>query len=355
MTQPGQIHIVAGGQYGSEAKGHVAAQLHKRHKIHAAVRVGGPNAGHSAVDHTGRVWALRTIPVAAVVDPECELIIASGSEIDQTVLDDEITALEQAGFDITSRLLIDSQATVLEPRHIDHEGAIGLQERTGSTAKGIGAARAERLMRTALVADQVLDPDIVYANTGTHLQFMHERGRNILIEGTQGYGLGLHAGFYPFCTSNDCASIDFLAACHFQPHNLTHNWVVFRTYPIRVAGNSGPMVAETDWETLEALSGGHIKPERTTVTKKVRRVGKWDPVLAGDAIDANGGAKYPNLHCVLTFVDYLDPSLAGSTSYQQLTQSADAFDWIWWVEHDLGVQFDAFTTSNNTIIWRNEQ
>lgn len=350
MNRPGQIHVVVGGQFGSEAKGHVAAQLHHRYEIDAAVRVGGPNAGHSAVDSEGRVWALRTIPVAAVVDPNCELIIASGSEIDEQVLDYEINMLEAAGFDVTSRLSIDAQATLLQPKHIEHEQNIELQNKTGSTAKGIGAARADRLMRHALVADQVLNPDLIHGNTAAYLQGIHNAGGNILIEGTQGFGLGLHAGFYPYCTSNDCAAIDFVAACHIQPLNLTHNWVVFRTFPIRVAGNSGPMYGETDWETLAAETGGYIKPERTTVTKKVRRVGAWDSGLADDAILANGGSYYPNLHPVLTFVDYLDPDLANSTSLDQLLES-DAADWIRAVQTDLGIRFAGFTTSNSTIIW----
>lgn len=350
MSKPGQIHVVVGGQFGSEAKGHVAAQLHKRYCIDAAVRVGGPNAGHSAVDSDGRVWALRSIPVAAVVDPDCELIIASGSEIDEQVLDYEINMLEDAGFDVTSRLRIDSQATVLQPKHIDHEQNIALQNKTGSTAKGIGAARADRLMRQALLADQVVTPELVHGNTSAYLQHLHNSGANILIEGTQGYGLGLHAGFYPYCTSNDCAAIDFVAACHIQPLNHTNNWIVFRTFPIRVAGNSGPMYGETDWATLAAQTGGYIKEERTTVTKKVRRVGAWDSGLAAEALLANGSTAYPALYPVLTFVDYLDPNLSGSESLADL-QASPAADWIKATQKELGVHFAGFTTSNKTMIW----
>lgn len=351
MPKAGDIHVVAGGQFGSEAKGHVAAQLHKRYEIHAAVRVGGPNAGHSAVDANGRVWALRTIPVAAVVDPDCQLIIASGSEIDIEVLESEIEMLEKAGHEVVERLNIDYQATILEPTHIEQEQNIELQQRLGSTAKGIGAARADRLMRKAPIAGERLNDRYLHPDTATELQMLHNIGGNILIEGTQGFGLGLHAGFYPFTTSNDCAAIDFVAACHLQPHKPTHNWVVFRTHPIRVAGNSGPMYDETDWETLAAQSGGYIQPERTTVTKKVRRVAHWDHILAHDALLANGGTSYPHLYPVLTFVDYLDPALAGQTSWQSLISSS-AWPWICEREAELGVEFAGFTTSNRTIIWR---
>lgn len=347
----GNIHIVVGGQYGSEAKGHVAAQIHKRFNIDYAVRVGGPNAGHSAVDDQGRVWALRTIPVAAVVDPKCQLVIAAGSEIDLSVLEHEITMLEDAGFEVRKRLHVDGQATMLTQDHIDGEATASLQEKFGSTAKGIGAARADRLMRKALLADQVVGDDLIHPNTTAMLQEEHEEGADILIEGTQGYALGLHAGRYPYCTSNDCAAVHFLAQTGVQPHNLTYNWVVFRTFPIRVAGNSGPMFNETDWETLAAQTGGYIRPERTTVTKKIRRVAHWDDMLADEAIIANGGRTYPRLHPVLTFVDYLDPALAGVTDLQVLRDSV-AWSDIQDYEHAMGVKFAAFTTSNNTIIWR---
>ena len=66
----GKLQVIVGGQAGSEAKGHVAAQLASPELTPeglAAVRVAGPNAGHSAVDATGRKWALRQIPVAAVI------------------------------------------------------------------------------------------------------------------------------------------------------------------------------------------------------------------------------------------------------------------------------------------------
>lgn len=351
MSKAGDIHVVVGGQFGSEAKGHVAAQLHQRYKIHAAIRVGGPNAGHSAVDADGRVWALRTIPVAAVVDPDCQLVIASGSEIDIEVLESEIDMLERAGHNVIERLNIDGQATILEPEHIAQEQNIELQQRLGSTAKGIGAARADRLMRKAPVAADRLDDRYLHPDTAYEMQMLHQMGGNILIEGTQGFGLGLHAGYYPFCTSNDCAAIDFVSACHIQPHKQTDNWVVFRTYPIRVAGNSGPMFGETDWETLAAKSGGYIQQERTTVTKKVRRVGQWDHMLAMDAIVANGGVQYDRLHPVLTFADYLDPNLAGKTTWHELTTS-EAWSWICSREAELGIKFEGFTTSNRHIIWR---
>lgn len=349
------VNVVVGGQFGSEAKGHVAAILCQESRVGGSaycVRVNGPNAGHSVVDKWGHKWAFRTLPVAAPICPDMQLVIAAGSEIEVGVLKEEIERVEAAGYSVRQRLYIDEQATILTDLHKVEEANGLLTDRLGSTGKGVGAARADRLMRHAGLAKD--DPDLhelgFVCDTQAMLQGLAHRPPSkevdIVIEGTQGFGLGLHAGYYPFCTSGDCRSIDFLACAGITAWAET--WVVFRTFPIRVAGNSGPMFNEVTWAQLGATSGGYIQPEQTTVTKKTRRVGMWDDVLAQRALAANQPAR-----AVLTFVDYLDPLLAGSSDFQQLTESP-AWDWIGQTETALGQEFELFTTGPDTHIWRNQ-
>lgn len=366
------IHAIVGGQYGSEAKGHVAAQLTKRIRLIAPerrelhlVRVGGSNAGHSAVDAQGVTWALRQIPAAAVVDRDAWLYIAQGSEIDCDVLFDEIQRLDAAGFDVSSRLIIDRSATVVEPHHIEAETGSDINARTGSTQKGIGAARAARLMRQAKTAQQyerLRDAQHTlfhsFNDTATMFAQRHEEDAHIVIEGTQGYGLGLHTVNYPQTTSGDCRTVDLLAQIGYVPLNPKFNrdiftWLVFRTYPIRVAGNSGTMTGETTWETLSEMTGGYIKPERTTVTKKIRRVAEWDGALARAAIHANGG--YGNhLRICLMFCDYLDSNVAGVEDYDDFIDlmDSDAAEHLLDIERDFGgVEAAMYGTSASTVVW----
>lgn len=334
----GTIEVVAGAQFGSEAKGHVTDQLTRRwlatdpdHRVHV-VRVAGPNAGHTAHDPDGNPHALRTIPCAAVVDPEVVCYIAAGSEIDLDVLNHEIETLRAAGIQLKGRLYIDGQATILTPDHHQQETDANLTSNVGSTGKGIGAARADRLMRTATIAsDPTVDlhPDASII-TRTDMRYEHalRQGDHLIIEGTQGYGLGLHAGFYPFCTSSDCRAVDFLAMAGLVPwrdHVTRFNiWLVARTYPIRVAGNSGPLRYETTWEDLADQTDGYIKPERTTVTKKIRRVAEFDDQLVAEAIRANGGP--PTVKLALMFADYLDPQIAGADHINSI--SDHVWEWI---------------------------
>lgn len=351
-------HVIVGGQYGSEAKGHVAAQvalrLRETASVVACARVGGPNAGHSVQDATGRVFAFRTIPVTAPLfdDP---VVITAGSEIEISVLVSEILMLEEAGYHVRGRLFIDNQATILTAADHATESAGEFRSRFGSTSKGIGAARMNRLARTAELAKDhaaELRPFGVLMDTAPQLNLLAMTAA-VVIEGTQGYGLGLHAGHYPFCTSGDCRSIDFLAQAGISPHVPTKTWITYRTFPIRVAGNSGPMYYETDWGYLEEHSDGYIKPELTTVTKLTRRVGFWDPDLAKRALAANGGAGNPDVHTVLTFIDYIDPALAGCTRFDRL-QASHAWKWVERAERELGHQFSMFTTGPGTAIWRPE-
>ncbi len=171
-------------------------------------------------------------------------------------------------------------------------------------------------------------------------------GRDVVIEGTQGYSLGLHAGWYPFCTSSDCRVVDFLAMAGVCPVGVEiEPWVVLRTFPIRVAGNSGPMMEELTWEMLEKSSGGYIKAERTTVTQRIRRVGAWDPELARAAVSANGGGL---VSVALAMFDYWYPELAGATARDQLTH--EHWNRIRGVEREVGTGVKLLGTGPGSMI-----
>lgn len=300
--------VIVGGQFGSESKGRVAADLHRARHISAGVRVGGPNAGHTVVGKDGTAYALRQLPVAAVADKDALLVIAAGSEIELAVLGEEIRLLENDGYSVTDRLIIDPQATILDGSHKLREADLTF----GTTGKGIGAARSDRLLRKAALAEdfpvyRLPDGNNVgelLCDTAPLLNVLVSSGYDVLIEGTQGYGLGLHAGYYPHCTSGDCRAIDFLAQVGATPKQAgeAEVWVVVRTHPIRIAGNSGPLVDETTWETVG------VPPEFTTVTKKMRRVGEWDAGLVAKAVRANGGL---DAKVALAFADYWWPELKG--------------------------------------------
>lgn len=342
----GKVYVVVGGQYGSEAKGAIAGYLAAGESPLLAVRVAGPNAGHTIYDDAGRRWALRTIPVAAVTNPNAILAVGPGSELDLEVLEAEIEALEAAGHKVKNRLIIDGQATVIEEEHKYREAA--LVGRIGSTGKGIGAARADRIMRTATLARDTDAVSEYTADVAGVARLNMDLGVDVMVEAAQGYGLGLHAGHYPQCTSSDCTAIDALSMAGVSPwrryrggESALEVWVVFRTYPIRVAGNSGPLQEEMQWADLG------VPEELTTVTQKVRRVGGWDAQLARQAIEANGGPRSDCVRVALTMYDYIDPDAKGKTELNDLDPvKLEPY------EDDLGVPISLVGTSPTTIIDR---
>jgi adenylosuccinate synthase len=353
----GLLQIVVGGQYGSEAKGHVAGYLARGRTGLAAVRVAGPNAGHTVYNEAGSCYKLQQLPTAAVTNPDATLVIAAGSEIDPVILEREIQITNSA-----DRLRVDTQATILESRHADREtagkahGEAGLTKMVGSTGKGVGAARADRIMREARIWG-----DNMNANSSTSLwlgRWLALGSQDVLIEGTQGYGLGLHAGYYPYCTSSDCRAIDFLGMAGISPWqegiDEIEIWIVLRTFPIRVAGNSGPMYNEITWAELEQRTLGYVKAaeaERTTVTNKVRRIGEWDRLLAENAVHANGGWGKRNrtvrVQAALMFFDYWYPNLAGKTT---AIMSQEEVEQLRQIRDQLGIPVRLLGTGPNSII-----
>jgi adenylosuccinate synthase len=360
------IHVVVGGQYGSEAKGHVTDQVirqlkredvkfgHRRKVFN--IRVGGPNAGHTVIDENGNKFPLRQVPVGAVTG--AVPMIGPGSEIDIEVLAHELDILRESGHEF--RLYVHSEATVLTAAHKAIETAADLHGKIGSTGKGIGAARAARIMREANTVRQDADLLAYLATHGVKVMYPWEwtrminqaagGGDHIVVVGVQGYGLGLHAGHYPQSTTADSTAVDFLSAAGVSPWASDDPsdptvWVVAREFPIRVAGNSGPLHNETTWAELG------LPEERTTVTQKVRRVGQWDPDLIRRAVEANGG--FPHAVVVLTMIDQRFPDLVDTHSADGDTIPEDhpVWDHIKRVQEDAGTTVVAFTTSPTTIVW----
>lgn len=293
------ITIVVGGQYGSEGKGKVAHYFAREMKASFVVRCGGPNSGHTVIDEQGDARIFQQLPTAAIL-PDVKLAICSGSYIDLEVLFREIKETDlDAG-----RLFIDPDAVIITKELKAREAGCNLMERIGSTGSGTGAAVAARSNREdslTFVKDiRELEP---FATDVTEiLRDALDRHERIIIEGTQGFGLSpLHARHYPYTTSRDTTAAAFLAETGLSPLDVDDVVLTIRAFPIRVAGNSGPLKDEISWETITA-EGMHYLPieERTSVTKQVRRVARFNPDIVKMAVKINNPTRV-----VMNHLDYL--------------------------------------------------
>jgi len=318
------VWVVVGGQYGSEGKGKLSAFVTLNEEIDICVRCGGPNSGHSFVSADGTNVVLRQLSTG-FVRPQTRLLIPAGALVNLEVL---LSELERFHLN-PSRVGIDRNAVIIEQVDLAQEAELKLRERISSTLSGVGAAVARRalrgsnvrLAREAAESCSWLRPLIV--DVAAEVNRAVDRGKAILIEGTQGFGLSLyHSPHYPHVTSRDTTAAGFLSEAGISPRCVTEIVVVFRTFPIRVAGKqAGYMNDEIDWETIQRESG-YPDPvtEYTTVTGKLRRVARFDWDLAKTAVTLNRPTSL-----AITGLDYLNYANRGVESWRELDSKAQDF------------------------------
>lgn len=293
------ITIVVGGQFGSEGKGKITAHLCRYHNFNVAIRCGGPNSGHT-VTIDGKQIVLRQIP-AGVVNPNSKLYLAAGCLIDLDVLIEEINFFNLS----SNRLKIDSNAVIIDEGYDKEEEKIQLGDRIGSTCTGTGFAVAKRVLRSKNIklARDIPELKPFLTCVSKEIMNLYSKGKRIVIEGTQGFGLSVyHSPYYPYATSRDTTAAGFLSEVGISPFIVSDIIIVLRTFPIRVGGNSGPLPHEINWETVQQESGYPFKiQEFTSVTKRLRRVARFDFDIVEQAVQINRPTEI-----ALMGTDYLD-------------------------------------------------
>jgi adenylosuccinate synthase len=339
------VTVIVGGQYGSEGKGKVALEFARRHRATVAVRVGGTNSGHTAVDARGVTRILRQLPTAALL-PDVICVLPAGSYIDADVLLGEIAATRLP----KDRLVIDPNAVLIIDEDREGEARSGLREKIGSTGSGTGAAVIRRIARdgTARLAgsDDRLRRYVSAVPARRMMRARLVRGERIVIEGTQGFGLSLlHSDAYPKVTSRDTSAAAFVSEAGLSPFDVENVVLVLRSYPIRVAGNSGELVHEIDWSTVTKESGAPEPiSERTSVTRMVRRVARFDAAIVRRAIETN----MPT-HIVVNHLDYVDYACR---SKNRLT--CKAIDFVRYVEEEIGASITDLGFGPDLLVSRSE-
>jgi len=302
------VTVVVGGQFGSEGKGKVAHYLAKEMNASVAIRCGGPNSGHTVIDSDGNPIVFQQLPTASIL-PDISIVLCAGMYIDLDILykEIEIAKLSQ------DRLLIDPNAVIITPEIKKAEIECGLVNSIGSTGSGTGAAIIRRIMRDKYITFAHNVPEIAsfIKETKQYLRSQLKQKRDIILEGTQGFGLSLlHSPFYPYVTSRDTSAAAFLSEAGLSPLDVKDIILTLRAFPIRVNGNSGPLSEEIDWDILTKESG-NSEPviEYTSVSKKIRRVARFDSVVVNQAMASNSPTKL-----VLNHLDYIDYSCQQSVT-----------------------------------------
>jgi adenylosuccinate synthase len=338
------VSVVVGGQYGSEGKGKIALEIARRSSVPAVVvRVGGSNSGHTGYDSSGRRWALRQIPAAALAGSPL-IVLPAGSYIDVDVLLSEVAALGVT----PDRLVVDSEARLVTAAHKAWEAQSGLSGGIGSTGSGTGAAVLAAIARNALQlgleSPRAADEPRLAPYLGDAVSVLRERlsrGHRVVLEGTQGFGLSpLHGGVWPKATSRDTTAAGFLSETGLSPFDVDDITLVIRCHPIRVSGASGPLEGETSWDNIARQAGADRDlTEHTTVTGRIRRVGLFNAGLVRRAIATNRPTRI-----VLNHLDYVDWSVRRGA----LSERAKAF--VSSVTGDIGAELNWVGISEKDVL-----
>ena len=311
------VDVLVGMQWGSEGKGKVSSFLSSRYDC--VVRSGGSQAGHTFYVN-GKKYVNRQIP-CTVLNSDCSLILSPASIINCGVLSEEIER-----YDLTpERLFVDRTAGVITAEHLLIAKELLSQERYGSTREGVGLAQASKVLRSGVLFGDFVKGTLLENFCADTVKIVHEciaRGKSVLLEGTQGFGLCLNHGVYPFVTSRDVTTSALLSDAGISPQYHRKTIGVMRTYPIRVGGNSGPTRSkEVFWEDIEQRSGAPAKiREYTTVTGRLRRVFEQDFELLERALLVN----CPD-EIALMFIDYLNYEDYGKRYFDDLSNKSKEY------------------------------
>lgn len=343
FTEP-TVDVVIGGQYGSEGKGHIVSHIADEYSL--LVRVGGPNAGHTVLHpQTGEKVSFYHLPSGSLHSPDAKLVLGPGAVINPQVLIKEAEHL--GGLEaLKDRLYIDPQANIITTSDIEREAK--LVAGIGSTGQGVGLATAGKITDRSggrSLARDLRDLEPFIKPTLEVLDSAYRNGIAIMLEGTQGTGLSLHHGHYPFVTSRDTTASGTAGEAGIPPSRIRKTIVVLRTNPIRVqspaGGTSGPMGRELTWEEVSKRAGipaDELRAkEMTTTTKRQRRVAEFNWQDLHRAVMLNGPTDL-----ALTFVDYIAHSNQDARRYEQLSEETLRF--IEEIERVAGTPVSLITT-----------
>lgn len=323
--QRGKVDIVVGGSFGDEAKGSVAAWLitnqgHKLPHYDFTIRVGGYNAEHR-FSHAGKQYMCRVLP-CGLIEKSIDLYLGAGHLFSVEALNKEV---KEMGID-PGRIFIDGNAGIVTEEHMSQSKNADRSKRGGTTGRGAGKAAAHKVLRDGrfLVAHNC--PELCSKYHVTNIaSLIHQRlsaGEHGLLEGSQGALISLNHGYYPFCCGKDVTPAGVIVEAGVAIQDVGEIFAVYRSYPMRVPGESGPTGgAEISWTQLERRIGG-LPESVKRQTQADGTKGEYERIFEWDWSDFRKSLILcAPTKMALTFADWLNPKDGGVQKWEDLTDN----------------------------------
>lgn len=326
LLSPG-ANVLIDGQWGSTGKGKLASFLADNSDVSFATCDFQPNAGHTTVIDGGE-FVLHCIP-GSFVNRDAVLYIAPAASFKVEQFFAELEMLSSYG--VADRIFIHPHAGVVteDDAETERDGMGGI----ASTMQGTGAALCRKIRRKAELAQDFIRLKPYIRDMTVDLGAAARGGKTILVETAQGFDLSLnHGQQYPFVTSRDVTPAGALSNVGLPPQLHSRTWASMRAFPIRVGhfrspngeilGRSGPYYAdqkELTWEEVSREAGMEVM-ERTTVTKRVRRIFTWSTLQYQRFLSV-----CQPTDVFINFVNYVDNGMRNRGVSEAMTPKVRAF------------------------------
>lgn len=300
--------VIVGAFWGDEGKGKIISYLALNDKLDFCVRTGSVNAAHT-VWMNGNRYALHMVP-AAFIQEKCRLLIAAGANVHvgQFFKELELTKIDP------KRMGIDQMASIIEDKHSAQDKASAVNKGIGTTGWGVGPAVEERARRTARLARDIPELKPYIADATAEVNDGIDAGKQVLLEGTQGFMLSLYHGTYPYVTSRDTGAAAICSEAGVGPTRVDNVLMVYKAFITRVG--AGPMSGEISME--EAKKRGWF--ETAAGTGRNRRSAPFDFDLARRNARINGATQ-----AAITKLDCLFPDCRSARKFEELSTDAKQF------------------------------
>ncbi len=310
--------ILFGAQWGDEGKGKIVDMLASELDYVARYQ-GGNNAGHTVIVGEEK-HVLHIIP-SGILHKHAKCVIGNGVVLDPEVFLKEIDALEQKKIDASPKRISISYGTHLimdYHKQLDQAREGSLDEKIGTTGRGIGPAYEDKKARIGIRVGDLLNADVIkkkieialkekntlFTNlynasafsvdevfqklqslaprilpylddTTSILQEAIKAKKSVLFEGAQGAMLDIDHGTYPFVTSSNTIADNAAVGTGVPNCLIDKRLAVVKAYTTRVG--SGPFPTELNDEIGQRIQT--IGVEFGATTGRTRRCGWLDAVM----------------------------------------------------------------------------